>query len=320
MGSFVRDHLGAVSLSVLLHVALVMALVLSVSFGRTREVRAPVPNSVEVVMVDQDPAAVLAARREAEAVEQQRIEQARLESEREQQRQEQLRVERERQQREAAEQEAAERAAEAQRAEVARLELERVRQEEAQIAAEQAEQERREAEAAEQRRLEEERRRREEEARLAEERRLEEERLERERIERERQEEERRLAEQRRLEQERREQELIEQQLQEALLAEQEIMAARRSGEFDRYIQQIQAAINRAWIAPASARVGLECEVLVTQIPSGDVTSVSIGECNGDDAVRRSIEVAVRRASPLPKPSNALLFDRNLRVTFRPQL
>jgi colicin import membrane protein len=65
---------------------------------------------------------------------------------------------------------------------------------------------------------------------------------------------------------------------------------------------------------------GLECVVNVTQIPSGDVIDVRVGQCNGDDAVIRSIEAAVRRASPLPKPPLPALFDRNLIVTFRPEI
>jgi len=46
---------------------------------------------------------------------------------------------------------------------------------------------------------------------------------------------------------------------------------------------------------------------------------VQLGACNGDDAVRRSIEQAVLRASPLPTPSLPALFDRNLQVVFRPE-
>ena len=150
--------------------------------------------------------------------------------------------------------------------------------------------------------------RRREEERLAEERRLEEERLA----------EERRREEALR-QQEARERALMEEELQRALAQEQVVMEARRSGEFDRYLRQIQAAIKRAWIPPASARTGLECTVNVTQIPSGDVISVQIGACNGDEAVRRSIEAAVLRASPLPTPTIQALFDRNLQVIFRPE-
>ncbi|MGD2167834.1 MAG: cell envelope integrity protein TolA [Gammaproteobacteria bacterium] len=311
MGSYVRDHLGAVSLSVLLHVAIVMALVFSVSFGRARIVRSPEPSAIEIVMVNEVPVAAVAPPPEPDVAEQQRLEQARLEREREQrrlqeqERLEQVRLERERQQREAAE-----RDAEAQRAEQARLALEQRQLEEAErAAAEQAERERREAEEAARREAE----------RLAEER-----RLEQERLAEERRREEARLAEERRREEERREQEareraLMEAELQRQLAAEEELMAARRSGEFDRYLRQIQVAIEQAWIPPASARDGLECTVNVTQIPSGDVIGVSIGTCNGDDAVRRSIEAAVLRASPLPTPSIPALFNRNLEVVFIPR-
>jgi colicin import membrane protein len=48
------------------------------------------------------------------------------------------------------------------------------------------------------------------------------------------------------------------------------------------------------------------------------VTGVQIGNCNGDAAVRESIEAAVYRASPLPTPSNPDLFDRSLKFNFHP--
>jgi colicin import membrane protein len=45
---------------------------------------------------------------------------------------------------------------------------------------------------------------------------------------------------------------------------------------------------------------------------------VQIGSCNGDAAVRESIEAAVYRASPLPSPTNPDAFDRNLTFMFHP--
>ena len=68
----------------------------------------------------------------------------------------------------------------------------------------------------------------------------------------------------------------------------------------------------------ASATAGLRCEVAVTQIPSGDVIDVQVRTCNGDEAVVRSIEQAVLRASPLPQPPTPALFNRNLIVNFQP--
>jgi colicin import membrane protein len=103
------------------------------------------------------------------------------------------------------------------------------------------------------------------------------------------------------------------------IAAEERLSAARASGEMAQYIAQITARIERAWIRPASAVAGLDCEVRVTQVPGGAVTAVQVGRCNGDASVRESIEAAVLRASPLPQPANAALFERNLVVTFRPE-
>src|SRR2546430_1488714 len=73
-----------------------------------------------------------------------------------------------------------------------------------------------------------------------------------------------------------------------------------------------------AWLRPPTARPGIQCVLNVTQVPGGEVTQVSIGECNGDQAVRESIEAAVYRASPLPPPPDPALFDRNLKINFKP--
>lgn len=102
------------------------------------------------------------------------------------------------------------------------------------------------------------------------------------------------------------------------LAAEDRLAAARASGLQNQYIAQITARIERAWIRPPSATVGLDCEVRVTQVPGGVVTGVVVGRCNGDEAVRQSIEAAVYRASPLPDPPDPSLFDRNLRFNFKP--
>jgi colicin import membrane protein len=103
------------------------------------------------------------------------------------------------------------------------------------------------------------------------------------------------------------------------IAAEEKLAAARTSSLMSLYIGQITARIERAWIRPAGAAVGLECEVRVTQVPGGAVTAVQIARCNGDESVRQSIEAAVFRASPLPSPPSPDLFERILVVTFRPR-
>jgi colicin import membrane protein len=94
--------------------------------------------------------------------------------------------------------------------------------------------------------------------------------------------------------------------------------AARSSGALASWQSQITARIQRAWLRPASARSGIECVLNVTQVPGGEVTNVRIGTCNGDQAGRESIEAAVYRASPLPPPPDPSLFERSLVITFRP--
>ncbi len=99
-------------------------------------------------------------------------------------------------------------------------------------------------------------------------------------------------------------------------------MEAERSGAFNDYLLQIQNQIARNWNQPLSAQPGLECVINVVQLPTGDVFEAKVDprRCNGDDAVKRSIEAAVQKASPLPKPPSQAMYERNLIVTFRPDV
>jgi len=103
------------------------------------------------------------------------------------------------------------------------------------------------------------------------------------------------------------------------LAEEERLLAAADSGALAAYLALIRQKVERNWVRPPGAKPGLECEILVTQIPGGQVTGVRMGTCNADDAVRRSIEAAVLRASPLPLPDEATLFERNLRFIFKPE-
>jgi colicin import membrane protein len=177
-----------------------------------------------------------------------------------------------------------------------RAEQERIRLEE------EAEQQRKSEEAEERRKREEaeiERRRQEAERKRQED-------LERQRLENERQ---RRMAEEAELER-RRQQELDE---------EANRLAAMTANDQERYAFAIQQKITRNFIRPASAPEDLECVVNVRQLPSGQVVDVSIASCNGDEAVRRAVEAAVHKASPLPLPANANIFQRNLQIIFKPE-
>ena len=134
-------------------------------------------------------------------------------------------------------------------------------------------------------------------------------------------------AEQRRLDQQQREleeqQEALRQrelqaQIQRELDLEQTVREEEQASLFEQYNFMLVQRIESNWIKPPSTISGLKCTLNVTQIPSGDIIDVVVGECNGDEVVIRSLEAAVLRSSPLPRPSIPSLFERNLIIDFIP--
>lgn len=281
--SFIRQHKGAVVWSLALHIAVAAAVVIGLPWRIERQ-RVPVAAAAPIqgVIIDQA------------AIDKERAAQA------EAARQEQQRVQREeRQKREAAEREE-QRVAAATRAREQAEQQERDR-----VAAERAEQQRREREAQAQR---------EREAQAQREREAQAQREREEQAQREREAAERQAREQ--AEQRRRQQ--AESELQQQLALEAERNAARDAGLLDQYTRMLENKIKQHWDRPLSARPGIDCVVTVVQLPTGDVVSARVARCNGDEAVRRSIERAVMDASPLPRPPNPALFERNLNVSFQP--
>jgi colicin import membrane protein len=173
-----------------------------------------------------------------------------------------------------------------------------------------------EAAAERQRLAEAEQRRKDEEARKERERQETEARKERERQEAEA----RRLAE---IERQRKENERLRAEAEAArraeLDAESTRLEAMEVNAKAAYMYAIQSRVMNRWVRPASATVGTECVANITQAPGGEVLTVRIGQCNGDAAVRQSIEAAIYRASPLPKPDDPSVFEREIRLTFRPE-
>jgi len=296
MGSYIQKHTGAVGLSAGLHIAIVVALTLGISFSdRPLYPPAGEPVAIEATVVDE-----ALIQREIERLEQQ--EQAEVLRQ-----QEQERLARE--QAEAARRQLEE---EQERADAARQEREQtVRLEEQRLA--DLQQQREDAERVQAA----------EEARVAREREAEAQR-QREEAERERvAEEQRQREEQERLAREAeaaRQRAESEAELQRVMAQEDERRRAEESGLMDEYIRLIVNRIEQNWIRPASAQPGLDCEVRVIQIPSGDIVDARVGACNGDDAVIRSIEAAVLKSSPLPRPPLPSLFERTLNVVFTPDV
>ena len=77
-------------------------------------------------------------------------------------------------------------------------------------------------------------------------------------------------------------------------------------------------AILRQWTRPDSVKLGQTCEVLIKQIPGGEVVSVQVSPgCPYDDLGRRSVEAAVMKASPLPYAGFEDVFVRDPVLKFR---
>lgn len=302
--------------ALLVHVVLLGLLVVNLSQNRMVQQTEP-PDIIHAVSVDEDEVmSELQSRRDAiaeqQAAEERRqreAEEAQRRAEEERARQEEARRQQEIEQRRQQEQ--------------ARQQAERQRQQETeqrqreQERQRQAEQERRRQEEAErQRRAEEERRKQEEAERQ---RRAEEERRKQEEAERQRQEAERRRQEeqQRQAEEARREREA---ELQRQLEEEQAQAAAERART--RFVSAWSRAVRNAWTRPPGSATGLSADVQVRLQPNGEVISIEIVRSSGDASFDRSVENAIRRASPLSVPDDARAFQRagldNITFRFNP--
>jgi colicin import membrane protein len=91
------------------------------------------------------------------------------------------------------------------------------------------------------------------------------------------------------------------------------------AGATNQYVAEVKARVERSWTRPASAKKGVQCTLEVTQLPNGTVLQAQVIEpCNGDAALRASIRDAAYRASPLPVPKDADVFQRTLHLVFSP--
>lgn len=108
-----------------------------------------------------------------------------------------------------------------------------------------------------------------------------------------------------------------------ALDAEAERMAATQAEAASAsYIGAIIRQIERHWSRPPSARRGMQAEILISLVPTGELVSISVVRSSGNAAFDRSAELAVRQAAPFRVPDNPALFEqrfRQLRLLFTPE-
>ena len=121
------------------------------------------------------------------------------------------------------------------------------------------------------------------------------------------------LAEQQRIaEAQRRDRELKE------LIARQQ--AAARTKAVNAWMDQIRRSVRRNIVYPVDEMQGNPAAVFyVTLLPTGEVLSVVQRRSSGNAGYDRAVETAIHASSPLPKPDDRSVFDRELELTFRPK-
>jgi colicin import membrane protein len=87
-----------------------------------------------------------------------------------------------------------------------------------------------------------------------------------------------------------------------------------------RYAAALQEAILRNWTRPETVPLGQRCQLVIRQLPGGEVVDVSVSpSCPYDELGKRSVEAAVLKAQPLPYAGFESVFQRTLRVNFEAQ-
>lgn len=93
---------------------------------------------------------------------------------------------------------------------------------------------------------------------------------------------------------------------------------APRAQLYGRYVGQVQARIERAWMRPRTA-IGaptFSCRARIQQNHRGDVINVSFYHCNGTERWQQSLLSGIRSAVPLPAPPDASVYADVLWLSF----
>lgn len=87
-----------------------------------------------------------------------------------------------------------------------------------------------------------------------------------------------------------------------------------------RYAAALQEAILRNWTRPDTVPIGQRCQIVIRQIPGGEVVEARVSpSCPYDELGRRSVEAAVLKAQPLPYAGFESVFQRTITLNFQAQ-
>jgi colicin import membrane protein len=84
------------------------------------------------------------------------------------------------------------------------------------------------------------------------------------------------------------------------------------------WAEALVAHVQRNYKTPPGAPAEFACQVRMQLLPDGTVTNAKIVKSCGSAPLDRAVEDAVYRSSPLPKPADPSVFDRDLTINFTP--
>jgi len=85
------------------------------------------------------------------------------------------------------------------------------------------------------------------------------------------------------------------------------------------YIEKVRGKIRGNISLPPGIQGNPEAVFEVTQLPTGEVLDVKVRRSSGNPALDTAVERAIRKSSPLPRPAQAELFERILKIPYRPR-
>jgi colicin import membrane protein len=94
--------------------------------------------------------------------------------------------------------------------------------------------------------------------------------------------------------------------------------AAARNKALASYTDRIRAKIKGNIVMPPGLRGNPSAIFEVVQLPSGEVISLRLTKPSGQPAWDDAVERAIHKSSPLPRPDDPGVFQRDLRLTFCP--
>lgn len=95
-------------------------------------------------------------------------------------------------------------------------------------------------------------------------------------------------------------------------------VAAEYARLYGRYLGQLQARVERAWMRPRTAigSAQFSCWARIQQNRRGDEVAIALDHCNGTERWQQSLVSAIRTAAPLPAPPDASVYADVLWLSF----